>query len=472
MKLLKSVAGFLSPAIGALGTAIGGPGLGASGVGLANYISGHGDYEIKQNSILDTAKSETPSFGSGSIRVKHREYLQDISCEAVDFKIQKFTINPGLEGTFPWMSRVANNFQEYELHGMVFHFKTMSAESVGSTNTALGSVILATLYDVEAPDFSTKREMESTEFCSSSVPSQNCLHAIECAHDESVLNKLYVRSESSGQTGDMRWHDFCNVFVATVGMQAASVIGELWVTYDVTFRKPRLETPLYGSLMFAHWYSDTVNTGPASGDRVLDNLTSDIYSTPFITASVTGNTLTFATPGTYRIDMSFVVSGANTISNITSFGGTTTGEIEFVDCFEDFSNGLTTAGWITPSSTATYSYVVKVFHTKDSIHDNILSTGAITYSGGTLTTDIYISRVSGLYGQDPIGNAASRKLRAQELRMLEIERKLSSISLIDDQKNTSSFSLHTPKPGTPRPTSYRSLEEDRWALVDGKLARK
>jgi hypothetical protein len=53
------------------------------------------------------------------------------------------------------------------------------------------------------------------------------------------LGDLYV-DQFAGSSGDLRFTHLGNVSVATVGMQAAAVIGELWISYDIILKKPRL----------------------------------------------------------------------------------------------------------------------------------------------------------------------------------------------------------------------------------------
>jgi len=81
--------------------------------------------------------------------------------------------------------------------------------------------------------------MENHFFSQSSKPSNCILHAIECKKSLTPVKALYIRNGEN--TSDLRWTDFGNFFIATVGMQAANVnLGELWVTYKVKLMKPRL----------------------------------------------------------------------------------------------------------------------------------------------------------------------------------------------------------------------------------------
>jgi hypothetical protein len=106
----------------------------------------------------------------------------------------------------------------------------------------LGTVILASDYNVLHASYSTQREMENSMFASFAKPSENVIHPIECAASETPIDKLYVRSSGVNVAGgDLRLYDLCFFYVATVGLPASAPnIGELWVSYEVEFFKPTL----------------------------------------------------------------------------------------------------------------------------------------------------------------------------------------------------------------------------------------
>jgi len=229
--------GMYGPAGAAAGFAIGS----AVGKGIG-YITGSGDYTV-------SAGQHVPSFSKEeSTVISHREYIADVvsgTGTPTAFDITKLAINPGDSNSFPWLSSIAINYEEYELLGLVYQFVSTSGDSVGSTTTSLGTVILATQYDPTKPTFDTKQGMENYFFSQSAKPSCNIMHAVELKKSQSPVKNLYVRSAPN--IGDLRWTDFGNFYIATVGMQAANVnLGELWVTYKVRFRKPRLPTTITG----------------------------------------------------------------------------------------------------------------------------------------------------------------------------------------------------------------------------------
>lgn len=229
---------------GPLGSAVGSF-LGGKLGHLIETVTGFGDYKVSSNSIMVggmTPPQVVNSVNNGGVIIRHREYLGDIPA-TVDFSIQSFLIQPGLSETFPWLSQMANSFEQYKLRGMLFEFQSTSSDAVLSTATssALGTVVMMTEYDVADSIPTSKRQMLNAEFSCSSKPSCSFIHPIECARSQSQLDMLYTRGTLTVPAGfDQRLYDFARFHIATEGMQAASgVCGELWVTYEIELFKPQ-----------------------------------------------------------------------------------------------------------------------------------------------------------------------------------------------------------------------------------------
>jgi len=211
----------------------------AAGAGLSKVI-GTGDYVVSGNSIISSHAVPDFSRGKRSIRIRHAEYLGDVT-SSVAFAVQSFILNPGISSTFPWLSAIATNFQQYKIHGCLFEFKSTAAFAVNNANVALGTLIMSTQYNVGRPNFSSKLEMESYEFCTSGRPTETMLHPVECASGEAPLKELYVRNGAVPADEDARFYDYAKFQLATVGVQQASNVGELWITYDIELFKPRVQ---------------------------------------------------------------------------------------------------------------------------------------------------------------------------------------------------------------------------------------
>lgn len=234
--------------------------VGAAAGHLAGTLLGFGDYtgnerSIKVNSIINPV-ANAPVVRSGlstksGVIFTRQEYVTDIVSSSTpgQFLNQQFVLNPGQATTFPWLSSVAQNFEQYRIRGLVFCFKSLSADALNSTNTALGFVAMATQYDVLDSPFSTKQQLENYDMAQSTKPSSNQLHGVECAKKASTLTELYIRTGSVPSGADPRMYDFGVLNIATGGMQGASVtVGELWVTYEIELMKPKIPPTIGGDV--------------------------------------------------------------------------------------------------------------------------------------------------------------------------------------------------------------------------------
>jgi hypothetical protein len=209
-------------------------------------ITGFGDYKVTSNSLYNGAmnSSSPPIFANrgvaaNTVQLVKREYCQDILSVGSAFNITTFYINPTNPQLFAFLTAVSQNFEQFQFRGLVFEFNTTSATAIGSTNTALGSVILATQYNVNETPFTTKQEMDEYEFACSTNPSLSILHPVECAPLSGEVQVFFTSTSS-----DLNLANLGLFSIATVGQQAASNIGELWVSYDVLLMKPRLFYPV------------------------------------------------------------------------------------------------------------------------------------------------------------------------------------------------------------------------------------
>lgn len=231
------IGSYIAPGIGtAIGSALG------SGAGtLFKAITGYGDYVIKQNSLLNIGPVDESmaSFGNGSVRIKHREYITSIGATTA-FTNNSFNINPGLNESFPWLSTIAASFDQYKFHGLIFELVSTSSDAIASTTAlGMGQVIAATDYDSLDAAFQNAPQMLNSMFSSSHKPNCDILHAVECAPKEQAQQLYYVRTGALPSGGDLRLSDLGVFQVATQNMPADySGMAMLFVSYDVSLYKP------------------------------------------------------------------------------------------------------------------------------------------------------------------------------------------------------------------------------------------
>jgi hypothetical protein len=294
----QTLGSYFGPAGGNFGRAIGG-----TGGSLVGKIFGSGPYKLKSNTVWNTS-NQVPVMHSSceSVVLTHREYIRDVY-SSVNFATSRIMINPGLEEAFPFLSAVAQNFQEYRFKGLAYEFISTSADALNSTNTALGSLMLAVDYVADDVAYLNKQEMLNEMWSASTRPSENLGIPVECDPDENPMNIQYVRSGPLAPNADKKMYDLGTLTVATVGSQAISTIGELWVTYHVELKKPRLFVALGSSADVAR-----IARSGATG------------STPFGTATIESKY--------YNIDVVFNSSSLITLNGLV---GTYTMSIQWVN---------------------------------------------------------------------------------------------------------------------------------------------
>lgn len=248
----------------------------ASGRGRSK---GMGQYVYNQRSRRNgNLEGDVPRISNsktgGRVNIQHTEYIGDVlSSEA--FQNNTFTLNPGLslaEGGFTnWLFNVAQNFEEWLPRGICFHFKSTSAEYSNATGAALGTVSLATQYNVLNSTFTSKVNMENYEGASSTKPSKNMNHFVECENRQTPVHPMYIRTAPVPAGADARLYDLGIFQIATSGMNSVGVtVGELWLSYDIDFLKPRIDPQIGG--IFDHFQiAANANNLPATPFGIATN---------------------------------------------------------------------------------------------------------------------------------------------------------------------------------------------------------
>lgn len=236
---------------------------------LLPMLIGMGDYVDPEDLPLKTAETPTSNSLLAAVtegekgyevpfmhthgektRVTHREYIGDVYSSTAAFTTQTFAINPGMQELFPWCAPVANCYTNYRLMGAVVDFVSQGSDYANVAG--LGYVALATQYNpLEAP-FQDKRELLNYEYADAVKPSRNMTHWIECKPSDVPEPEKSVRAGTIPANSDLRLYDHGKLWVAVGGNTADnSIIGQLWITYDLEFYFPKVSNSAAGVLNFA-----------------------------------------------------------------------------------------------------------------------------------------------------------------------------------------------------------------------------
>ena len=220
-----------------------------SAAGHAAKALGIGAYETKSNALVNgggdsVVPTFTPSSDDDSVVVSSSEFVTDIYAPATAgaFQIQQFALNPGVALTFPWLSQIAANYEEYEFAQLLFTYKTNVTDFV-STNGQVGTVIMATQYNSDQPAFKTKTEMMHYAGAADSKTTENLLSGVECDPTKSSgAPGKYIRAGPVPQGEDNKTYDLGTLNLALANTPALfnnQAMGELHVSYTVRLRKQR-----------------------------------------------------------------------------------------------------------------------------------------------------------------------------------------------------------------------------------------
>jgi len=167
------------------------------------------------------------SGGGDVVRIVHREYVADVAPTGTGFQTFVYKINPGLSGSFPWLSNLAANFEKYRFRSLRFMFQS----SVATTSS--GSVMMAIDLDTLDPAPATKAAMLQMQ----KVVRANVWDQAVSAIPEGVP-ELFVRTGNVPSGADAKTYDAGQLIIGVVGA-TAGVIGEAWFEYDVELHTPQ-----------------------------------------------------------------------------------------------------------------------------------------------------------------------------------------------------------------------------------------
>lgn len=312
----------------------------ALGRGVAQ-MTGVGNYVM--NNIVSVDNIPKKSM-SNARRISHCEYVRDIVAPSAPttFTVSELFLNPSENLTFPWLSNFAKLFTKYRFTQLLFEFR--SSFSDYATGGALGSIIMTPQYNVDQPTFANKQQMEASDHCVSTKPSNSIWCGFECDRKENNFTWYNVRTPT---TNTSPFTDPGSLFYATVGLPCAAntVIGELFVHYTVELIEPILTTLSTGSLSAGKsaYANDGTSAAGTNATNVLGILPSkwrsNIPSVPIsnslvvvnsnikpeivnwdvaVPSSTDSTSWYFRNPGQYFISSCMVFSTAPTAGTLTT----------------------------------------------------------------------------------------------------------------------------------------------------------
>lgn len=253
-------------------------------------------------------RAPTIKASRDTCNIKHRELLSSVIGSANFTVANSFSMNPGLASSFPWLSIMAQGWEEYRFKSLRYCYMTRT----GSTTP--GSVMMAPDYDAADAPPATEQIASSYSQVVEDAPWKDICCVIKTANLQGTGKRHFVRSGPLADNLDVKTYDVGTLHLCTVD---GTVIpwGKLWVEYDIDFYIPALPSlgasslqggsfSSGGTVSLANPFGNAPDADPQNSGVLMDN----------------GSLFTFQSAGDYL--MSFQAQGVGlTALNVTNAGG-------------------------------------------------------------------------------------------------------------------------------------------------------
>lgn len=227
----------------------------------------------------------------GTIEVSHRTFLQPVD-NNLDFTVVGIPCNPGLSGSFPWLSKIARRYEEYRFKRLRYEFR-----SVASSATT-GVVMMSFDYDAADSAPASKGEQAQT------IPNSEC--NVWMNNDLTVPISpqfRYVRAGTLATNLDVKTYDMGNLWLSSA--YGDNVIGgELYVEYTIELRKPTAGIDVGGE-----YSTPTTNASTPFGSTAVPGVS---RGAAFPFSRIDGSNLRVTAGGEYLI--TYIVQGGGTFT--------------------------------------------------------------------------------------------------------------------------------------------------------------
>jgi hypothetical protein len=388
------------------------------------------------------------------------EYIADVS-GSVGFVTTSYPINPGQATVFPWGSKIAQLYEEYDFEYLEFY--VTSEVSGYATQGQTGVVILSCDYDAADPAPTTKQQVEATNpHTIPCLPSTSVIRLTIDCNNARRLDSKFVRPGAQPANTDIKTYDLGNLYVSTQGQANTTAFGELHVRYKCWLKEQVLEvaTVAGGVVHFSGTNGTTANNF-ATG--VLQ-----AGGTPALTGITLGtNTVIFPAgiPGNYYL--SIAIAGATSASAYSAPTGGTG-----VTLFNILGSGGARDAYYSDQSLAGTTTATAMANSCFTI---ATGGGTVTYSPSTVvgagTWDLFIVSLPStvLTVDKPVSLEDVQSLRTQMQSLRDEMRNLRVLNSDSDFENEESCSSSS---STVANGSISKLSNSTVDLIGSLIARK
>jgi len=188
---------------------------------------------LARATVQSTPRPNIQTGKAGTTIITHTEYITDIIAADSAYGVDRLPINPGLEGTFPWLSTIATRFEYYRFKNLRFEYRSVCPA------TTAGTVYMAVDYDASDPTPQNKQSFMAYDGAIRSSPWTDFDLKTSNANMKAFTAERFTRA--ANVANDIKTYDVGNFFIATANTVVPNVLfGELYVHYTVELRAPQL----------------------------------------------------------------------------------------------------------------------------------------------------------------------------------------------------------------------------------------
>jgi hypothetical protein len=276
--------------------------------------------------------------------IEEDEYIADVF-GSTGYVATQYQVNPGNLTTFPWGSKLAQLYEEYDFHYLEFYYKRLVSEF--ATNGQAGEVILSIDYNASDVPPTTKQQVLDSEDHTPGMPCDDMiLRRVDCSLLRTQPAK-YILTGAQPANTDIKTYNCCNLYVSTNGNTNTTVMGELHVRYRCCLKKPVLEA---GSVVggVVHFSGTAPTTANNFATAVMQS--GGTPSMSGITAAANVITFPVGIPGNYIMFMS--VAGSTSASAIGATSQSAGVTLPNLFCLSGARDGISTAVSLAGTTTA------------------------------------------------------------------------------------------------------------------------
>lgn len=288
------------------------------------------------------------NLNNGIVKLSHRAFIQPITSVG-NFTAVKVPCNPGLAGSFPWLSSLARKYDMYRFVRLRYCYR-----SVAPTSTS-GVVMFSFDYDAADDLPTSKSKQAQTVPCTET----NCWTSLDLDVNLDSTWK-YVRPGNLASNLDIKTYDSGNLIYSTQ-YGSGIVTGELYVEYTVELKKPSDGSHDTGTLLASTssyaspFNSVTSITGFIPVQRISTTALQFIASGEYTFACTTvGTGITSAASAP-----TIATSGSGVVAQLISTGSTTVA-VQYFKVRAEINDVLTFANAGAGTTVSTFSLRISI----------------------------------------------------------------------------------------------------------------